>query len=254
MKACLGWVSFLTIQQVFNSHKVPFHSKGTFFSCMKLVVCNSDCYIYPISLIKIKLNVVLVEAPTQKRRATVQRNSYKAGTLTLGLLCLLLLVGISVLLVLYLSVNLNAEQPCWPCQQRQNQSNIEWQEFRVSHFYYASAEKKNWTESRKDCQSKGGDLVVINSKDKQEFVKIMKIHGDSWIGLQTREGPDWKMKWQWVDGSELKYTLWEQGVMSLPEAESKAYINQRGSWMHNNTGLKHWICERRKLGTLHDNM
>ncbi|XP_036001385.1 C-type lectin domain family 2 member D-like isoform X2 [Fundulus heteroclitus] len=225
-----------------------------FTTTIRYNICECDQTTVTFRHLNDALSLQNEEAPTQKRRATVQRNSYKAGTLTLGLLCLLLLVGISVLLVLYLSVNLNAEQPCWPCQQRQNQSNIEWQEFRVSHFYYASAEKKNWTESRKDCQSKGGDLVVINSKDKQEFVKIMKIHGDSWIGLQTREGPDWKMKWQWVDGSELKYTLWEQGVMSLPEAESKAYINQRGSWMHNNTGLKHWICERRKLGTLHDNM
>ncbi|XP_036001386.1 CD209 antigen-like protein D [Fundulus heteroclitus] len=190
------------------------------------------------------------EARTKKRRATVQRNPYKAVALTLGLLCLLLLVGISVLLVLYLSVHLKPEQPSWTCQQKQNQSNIEWQEFRVSHFYYASAEKKNWTESRKDCQSKGGDLVVINSNEEQEFVKSMKIHGDSWIGLQTREGPDWKMKWQWVDGSELIHSLWEKGVMSLPEAESKAYIDQRGWWMHNNTGQKHWICESRNVGNL----
>lgn len=36
-----------------------------------------------------------------------------------------------------------------------------------SNLYYKSTEKKNWTESRKDCREREGDLVIIKSKEEQ---------------------------------------------------------------------------------------
>ncbi|MED6277138.1 hypothetical protein CHARACLAT_010286, partial [Characodon lateralis] len=66
-------------------------------------------------------------ARTQKRPPAVQRNSYKAAALILGLLCLLLLAGISVLLILYLPISLKSKQPNLSCQiqtkEKQNQSD-----------------------------------------------------------------------------------------------------------------------------------
>ncbi|XP_017316727.2 CD209 antigen-like protein C [Ictalurus punctatus] len=71
-----------------------------------------------------------------------------------------------------------------------------------SKLYYISIEKKNWTESREDCREKGADLVIINSKEEQEF--IIKQLGESnwaWIGLSDR---DTEGEWKWVDGTELR--------------------------------------------------
>uniref|UniRef100_A0A8C1GVC6 C-type lectin domain-containing protein n=1 Tax=Cyprinus carpio TaxID=7962 RepID=A0A8C1GVC6_CYPCA len=37
-----------------------------------------------------------------------------------------------------------------------------------SSLYYVSSQKKNWTESRKDCKDRGADLIIINNE--QELV------------------------------------------------------------------------------------
>lgn len=193
-------------------------------------------------------------AQTRKRPQTTKRNLYKPAAFILGLLCFLLLVGISVLLMLYLSISSKLKQ-CQATiqnqtQEKQKQNYTGWHEFRLSHFYYASTETKNWTESREDCKKRGGDLAIINSKQKQDMIRNMTIHGDSWIGLQTTTTMTntWKQNWQWVDGSEPQYSAWKKEIPQKPEAGLKAYTDQQGLWMYNKTGLKHWICERKNVG------
>ncbi|KAG9332137.1 hypothetical protein JZ751_015821, partial [Albula glossodonta] len=68
-----------------------------------------------------------------------------------------------------------------------------------SKCYYFSTERKSWTESRFNCLQQGGDLVIIESKEEQEFIKG-RMTLTAWIGLQLIE----KKKWIWVDGSPLK--------------------------------------------------
>ncbi|XP_026159799.1 CD209 antigen-like protein D [Mastacembelus armatus] len=77
-----------------------------------------------------------------------------------------------------------------------------------SRCYFLSRVSKNWEESRKDCQSKGADLVVINSAEEQ--TAIYRLNGESvllfWIGLYNLDGT-----FKWVDGSALTVSFWQLG-------------------------------------------
>ncbi|KAK2915682.1 hypothetical protein Q8A67_000056 [Cirrhinus molitorella] len=66
-------------------------------------------------------------------------------------------------------------------------------------FYYFSSEKKNWTESRRYCTERGADLIIINNKEEQDFVRKKVSCGTHiWIGLTDS---DEEGTWKWVDGS-----------------------------------------------------
>uniref|UniRef100_A0A8C8A1F1 C-type lectin domain-containing protein n=1 Tax=Oryzias sinensis TaxID=183150 RepID=A0A8C8A1F1_9TELE len=73
--------------------------------------------------------------------------------------------------------------------------------------YYKSTEQKTWIDSRDFCQSVGSNLVVVNSKEEQEFVSTLNQNSESWIGLSAKWS-SWKQKseWKWVDGSPLTET------------------------------------------------
>ena len=46
-----------------------------------------------------------------------------------------------------------------------------WRRFGCS-CYYKSTEKKTWSQSRRLCQERGADLVIINSKEEQVGVFV----------------------------------------------------------------------------------
>ncbi|XP_072526462.1 C-type lectin domain family 17, member A-like [Salminus brasiliensis] len=81
--------------------------------------------------------------------------------------------------------------------------------------YYITP-KKNWTESRKDCQERGTDLVIINSREEQEFINKEFGTFAAWIGLTDLETEG---DWKWVDGSALTTKFWANGEPNSFEGE-----------------------------------
>uniref|UniRef100_A0A3B3VCG2 C-type lectin domain-containing protein n=1 Tax=Poecilia latipinna TaxID=48699 RepID=A0A3B3VCG2_9TELE len=72
-------------------------------------------------------------------------------------------------------------------------------------FYDEPAPWKTWEQSRRFCQDRRADLVVIDDLEEQEFVNKHinhDKHNGYWMGLQHLNS-----KWTWVDGRNKKQRL-----------------------------------------------
>ncbi|KAJ8372140.1 hypothetical protein AAFF_G00294240 [Aldrovandia affinis] len=97
----------------------------------------------------------------------------------------------------------NTERVCRPCPEGWEQSN--------SKCYYFSTEFKNWNDSRSDCLKQGADLVIIESKDEQDFISKHRRDEVYWIGLSDSETEG---TFLWVDGTPLQEdkAFWSEGT------------------------------------------
>ncbi|XP_042151626.1 asialoglycoprotein receptor 1-like isoform X2 [Oncorhynchus tshawytscha] len=78
--------------------------------------------------------------------------------------------------------------------------------------YYFSPDKLTWAQSRDECITRGGHLVIIESIEEQIFLDQKtgtKISTDSedkfWIGLTDSINEN---EWLWVDNSSLSTSFW----------------------------------------------
>ncbi|XP_023815530.1 C-type lectin domain family 17, member A-like isoform X2 [Oryzias latipes] len=118
-----------------------------------------------------------------------------------------------------------------------------WMRFGCS-CYYKSTEKKTWNESRDFCQENGSDLVVVNSKEEQDFLSTLEPTSESWIGLFAEWSSD-KSEWKWVDGSPLTETFWDERISENPYNVYAVTLCADRTWTQQNRGFnKNWICEK----------
>ncbi|XP_039640927.1 C-type lectin domain family 4 member M-like [Perca fluviatilis] len=117
----------------------------------------------------------------------------------------------------------------------------QWEHFNGS-FYYFSSITKTWHESRDDCLQKGAHLVIINSREEQNFTT--KFGKRLWIGLTDSETEG---TWKWVDGTPLNQSYWHSVEPNGGNDENCVEIlsvDSENNWNDNNClVLFNWICE-----------
>ena len=80
------------------------------------------------------------------------------------------------------------------------------------HQYKVIDKSMTWTEAEEYCESLGGHLVTITSKEEDEFILNTIADNETslyfWIGgSDSRE----EGKWEWVTGEEWDYNHWKSG-------------------------------------------
>ncbi|XP_062266234.1 C-type lectin domain family 4 member E-like [Platichthys flesus] len=121
--------------------------------------------------------------------------------------------------------------------------------------YFFSSFTLSWNESRRQCKSMGGDLVVVNSREEQRFLqttvreKMDKAENEFWIGQtdSKKEG-----EWLWVDDTRLNASLtfwhegepnnWNENCVTMWEKDGAMELK---TWYDQSCKSSHeYICEK----------
>uniref|UniRef100_A0A3Q2PSA7 C-type lectin domain-containing protein n=1 Tax=Fundulus heteroclitus TaxID=8078 RepID=A0A3Q2PSA7_FUNHE len=118
-----------------------------------------------------------------------------------------------------------------------------------------TAYRVSWNEARQSCRRLGGDLAIINSREKHLGVtRLISTNQDPsrpmsqngfWIGLRDVEEEG---VWKWVDGTRLTEGFWNIGEPNNQNNEDCAAVYPKSnpflSWNDApcNYNLK-WVCE-----------
>ncbi|XP_053335438.1 C-type lectin domain family 4 member E-like [Clarias gariepinus] len=190
------------------------------------------------------------------REDTAWNKCYRVTAVCAVLLCVLLLSAITLLWIKYNNLKTENElqkhnTPTILKEQFQRERD-ELQKFSIlgwiyfnSRVYYISTGKKNWTESRQYCRERGADLVIINSKEEQEFINKLLNKGRAWIGLSNREN-----EWKWVDDTPLITGFWASGEPNSKARDEDCVITGESSdpvlnWGDDFCNEQYiWICEK----------
>ncbi|XP_012787351.2 C-type lectin domain family 10 member A [Sorex araneus] len=113
--------------------------------------------------------------------------------------------------------------------------------------YWFSSSGKSWHEADKYCQLENAHLVVINSREEQNFVQKHIGSSYTWMGLSDPDGI-----WKWADGTdyETNFKNWRPGQPDdwhghgLGGGEDCAHFHPDGRWNDDVCQrIYRWVCE-----------
>ncbi|XP_008284332.1 CD209 antigen-like protein C isoform X2 [Stegastes partitus] len=178
-------------------------------------------------------------AAAPKRPPRSNSRHLLAVLLSFGILCVLQAV-LNILLRVGLSGStekgVSTEEEACPQGWRQLGSSC----------YYVSSQRRNWDGSRQDCLRRDADLVVINSRQEQDFLAGFAMA--AWVGMTDRQEEG---SWIWVDGTPVD----KDGLLWAPGQPDDAYGGEdcgdlRAMEMFvglndfNCSARVRWICEK----------
>ncbi|XP_033040720.1 C-type lectin domain family 10 member A isoform X1 [Trachypithecus francoisi] len=133
--------------------------------------------------------------------------------------------------------NASTERTCCP---------VNWVEHQDSCYWFSHSGMP-WAEAEKHCQLEDAHLVVINSREEQNFVQEHLSFAYTWMGLSDLEGA-----WKWVDGTDYEtgFQNWKPGQPDdwqghgLGGGEDCAHFHPDGRW-NDDVCQKpyYWVCE-----------
>ncbi|XP_075996749.1 uncharacterized protein LOC142990766 [Genypterus blacodes] len=116
----------------------------------------------------------------------------------------------------------------------------------MSSCYLLSQTTKTWDDARQDCVQRGSHLATFKSPEELEALKPACSTGSAWIGLRRQRPGFMKMKWMWVDGSELTFSNWDQMTPSRRPLERCAVsVQTTCEWSAVDCENLHSGCVRR---------
>ncbi|XP_038596431.1 C-type lectin domain family 4 member G-like [Tachyglossus aculeatus] len=131
---------------------------------------------------------------------------------------------------------------CTPC-------SPPWKAFEGS-CYYLSRTTSNWHDALKKCTEKEAHLVIINSREEQNFLIWNLDDKGYWIGLTSvRDGSGKVQRHRWIDETDLTFTYWNRGEPNdSGDEEDCVTLLSNGRWNDApcHTDLENWICEKRQ--------
>ncbi|XP_018967328.1 CD209 antigen-like protein E [Cyprinus carpio] len=174
---------------------------------------------------RLDLKITEKQQPLQHTGSvSVMNRKHRAAEVCLCLLCVLLLTAVIVLCVCFTSErkqfltqisNLTEEREKimeynnnftnervqimndqsrlqrWLYAQDQQGEPFKWIYYNSS-FYYISSENKSWSDSSKDCQKRGADLVIIKKDSEKEFLQKVVIKNNLfWVELMKSPWNDY---------------------------------------------------------------
>ncbi|XP_011920065.1 PREDICTED: C-type lectin domain family 4 member A isoform X3 [Cercocebus atys] len=176
-------------------------------------------------------------AASKERTAPHKSNTGFSKLLCASLMIFFLLLAISFFIAFF--------KTAWSCCPKN------WKPF-SSNCYFISTESASWQKSEKDCARMEAHLLVINTREEQDFIfQNLQEESAYFVGLSDPEG---QRHWQWVDQTPYNEssTFWHPHEPSDPD-ERCVVLNfrktpKRWGWndIHCNVHQRS-VCEMMKI-------
>ncbi|XP_050020076.1 C-type lectin domain family 4 member A-like isoform X2 [Alexandromys fortis] len=124
----------------------------------------------------------------------------------------------------------------------------DWEPF-SSHCYFISTDSASWSKSKEKCSSMGAHLMVVRSREEQDFItKILRRDTAYFIGLSD---PGHR-QWQWVDQTpyNLSATFWHPGDPNNDREQCVILSHPHSSWGWNDipcSDKQRSVCQMKKI-------